>query len=114
MILSTIAVLIVASILMLVTTQSRITQARWESAMAFHAAESGSEYVLARLRRSLSDPLVLSGAVTGEVNGGTFRMTGTPTFLTSEDGRITNVTYSVQGGCGSEVRTIQNQLGVIW
>lgn len=113
-IIATISVIIVASILMLVTTQSRITQARWESALAFHTAESGSEYVLSRLRRSISDPLIVSGNLTGELNGASFRMVGPPTFTNDADGRITNIAFRVRGDCGGSSRQIEMQLGVVW
>lgn len=113
-IIATISVIIVASILMLVTTQSRITQARWESAVAFHTAESGSEYVLSRLRRSISDPLIVSGNLTGQLNGASFRMATPPTFTNDADGHITNITFQVEGSCGNASRRIEMQLGVIW
>jgi hypothetical protein len=113
-ILATISVIIVASILMLVTTQSRITQARWQSAVAFHTAESGAEYVLSRLRRSITDPLVVSGNLTGQLNSATFQMTGPPTFTNDADGRITNIAFRVQGDCGDSSRQIEMQLGVVW
>ena len=113
-IIATISMIIVASILMLVTTQSRITQARWESASAFHNAESGVEYVLSRLRRSIADPLVVSGNATGTLNGGVFRMPAPPTFSTDADGRITNIAFQVQGSCGSASRQIEMHLGVSW
>ena len=113
-IIATISVIIVASILMLVTTQSRITQARWESAVAFHTAESGSEYVLSRLRRSISDPAIVSGNLTGQINGASFRMVGPPTFTNDVDGHITNVAFQVEGSCGGSSRRIEMQLGVVW
>lgn len=113
-IIATISVIIVASILMLVTTQSRITQARWESAAAFHNAESGLEYVLSRLRRSITDPLVMSGNVTGALNGGTYFMDGPPVYDTDAVGQITNISFRVRGTCGAFSRRIELQLGVVW